>query len=208
MPGTPISRLARWQEKRGQEPFLLAGMVPRVAQRGRNGVRREKRGQEPFLGGGLFWGCFGSMFSSLRMAGGWLRLGALAGSALSRRGETGSGTVFTRWHVSWSCPARCRAFAGNANLPIGAMAECVGRANREIGVPREFRRMVAAGGAPSAVFAFGFPGAPGCQARPWGPTSPSRETGFEDCVAWKERSPWSAASSRRFHTSRSDDDHG
>ena len=41
------------------------------------------------------------------------------------------------------------AVAGNANLLIGAMAkgaESAGSANREIGVPRAFRGIVAAGG--------------------------------------------------------------
>ena len=44
-----------------------------------------KRGQEPFLGGGVVLGCFASMFSLLRTAGGSLRLGELAGSALGWR---------------------------------------------------------------------------------------------------------------------------
>ena len=77
--------------------FLTGGMVPGVAE-----------------WGVVLGGCFGSMFSSLRSAGGLLRLGE---------------------HPQPSSPL-----------------------------------------------------ASPCQARPCGPTSPSRERGFEDCGAWKERS--------------------
>jgi len=96
----------------GRACFLTGGMVPGVAE-----------------WGVVLGGCFGSMFSSLRSAGGLLRLGE---------------------HPQPSSPL-----------------------------------------------------ASPCQARPCGRTSSSRERGFEDCGAWKERSLWSAASApkgrrRRF----------
>ena len=73
----------------GKMPMPLTGksLTPNGDARATRKGRREKRGQEPFLGGGMVWGCFASMFSSLRSAGGWLRLGESLGSSSSRRGR-------------------------------------------------------------------------------------------------------------------------
>ena len=73
----------------GKMPMPLTGksLTPNGDARATRKGRREKRGQEPFLGGGMVWGCFASMLSSLRTAGESLRLGESLGSSLSRRGR-------------------------------------------------------------------------------------------------------------------------